>query len=260
MKRFFAVLSSLTALLLLLFGLFRDPPETPPFHDLIQVHDGDTITIILDGEKTTIRYLLMDTPELHHPSRPKEELASEAWDENTRLVTAGKLRLEFDVERWDRYGRLLAYVWLSLPEGEILINEEMVRRGLALPLIIPPNGKHADRIFRAMGAARDEKRGFWKKAERRVFSPAQVWSEAPILAGNFVTVIMDIEKIEERGKRIFLREGRTSLCAYRSAETEELWKLKRGDRVEATGKVVLSYGGCEIPIVSFLQIRKISDE
>ncbi|NCC57651.1 MAG: thermonuclease, partial [Synergistales bacterium] len=156
--------------------------------------------------------------------------------------------------RIDRYGRLLAYVWVSRPGGDLLINEELVRRGLALPLAIPPNRKYADRIFSAMSEARNENEGLWSRAERRIFTAAQVWNEAAVLAGCFITVRMTVEKREERGRRLLLREGKLSLAAYRSPETEDLWSLKEGDRVLAAGKLILTRTGCELPIVSSLQV------
>lgn len=241
-------------LLLLLTLLFRESPELPVPPSSITVSDGDTISMEIQGERETIRYLLMDTPELHHPSRPVEELGKEAREENIRLLALGPLRLEFDKERRDRYGRLLAFIWVKTPEGEIMVNEELVRKGLALPLVIPPNGKYSDRVFSAMAEARAKNRGLWGRAAQRIFTPAQLWNEAPYLAGNFVTVKMTVEKVEKKGRRLFLRQGKVTLSAYRSPETEPLWHLKAGDRISASGKVVLSYKGCEIPLVSDLQV------
>ena len=241
-------------LLLLLTLLFRETPELLSPRSSASVADGDTITMEIEGEKETIRYLLIDTPELHHPSRPVEELGKEAREENLRLLSLGPLRLELDKERRDRYGRLLAYVWVKTSEGEIMVNEELVRKGLALPLIIPPNGKYTDRIFSAMAEARKEGRGLWGRAAKRIFTPAQLWNEAPYLAGSFVTVRMTVEKAEKKGRRLFLRQGQVTLSAYRDPETEALWKVKPGDRISAAGKVVLSHKGCEMPLVSHLQV------
>ena len=245
-------------LVLLLAFLFRESPELLSLPYQASVSDGDTITMEIQGEKETIRYLLMDTPELHHPSRPVEELGKEAREENLRLLALGSIRLEFDRERRDRYGRLLAFVWVRTAEGEIMVNEELVRKGLALPLIIPPNGKYSDRIFSAMAEAREKKRGLWERAAKRIYTPAQLWSEAPYLAGSFVTLKMTVEKADKKGRRLFLREGKVTLSAYRSPETEALWSLKPGDRISASGKVLLSYQGCEIPLVSSLQVSPIS--
>ncbi len=263
MKQVAALFAGLAAAASLYAGLLTaaSPPAVPPPQTIsasIEVNDGDTITAPVEGERTLIRYLLIDTPELHHPARPEEELAREAREANIRLASSGRVRIEYDLERIDRYGRLLAYVWVSTPGGDLLLNEELVRRGLALPLAIPPNRKYADRIFSAMSEARNENAGLWGRAERRIFTAAQVWNEAAVLAGCFITVRMTVEKREERGRRLLLREGKLSLAAYRAPETEDLWSLKEGDRVLAAGKLILSRTGCELPIVSSLQVSRDS--
>ncbi len=162
----------LSAAILSLAGLMGGPDA----HELlssagIEVHDGDTISVPLNGERTIIRYLLIDTPELHHPRRGEEELALEAAGANRDLISSGPLRLEFDEELRDRYERLLAYVWVALPEGELLVNEELVRRGFALPLIIPPNGKHAPQNFFRHGGGRQERRWALEPFGKQDFQP-----------------------------------------------------------------------------------------
>lgn len=122
----------LSAAILSLAGLMGGPDAQSLLSSAgIEVHDGDTISAPLNGERTTIRYLLIDTPELHHPRRGKEELALEAAGANRSLISSGPLRLEYDEELRDRYGRLLAYVWVALPEGELLVNRSWC--GWALP-------------------------------------------------------------------------------------------------------------------------------
>jgi len=263
MKRFASIPAGLAAAGVLYAVLLTAaaPPAVPPPQTVpgsIEVNDGDTITAPVEGERTLIRYLLIDTPELHHPARPEEELAREAREANIRLASSGRVRIEYDQERIDRYGRLLAYVWVSTPGGDLLLNEELVRRGLALPLAIPPNRKYADRIFSAMSEARNENAGLWGRAERRIFTAAQAWNEAAVLAGCFITVRMTVEKREERGRRLLLREGKLSLAAYMAPETEDLWSLKEGDRVLAAGKLILTRTGCELPIASSLQVSRDS--
>jgi micrococcal nuclease len=111
-----------------------DGRSWPPREGTVErVVDGDTI-ILKGGGK--VRYLGMDAPEMAREGRPEEFLASEAQAENARLVHNQKLRLEFDLERYDQYGRLLAY--LFLPDGR-MVNAELVRRGLARVYLIPPN-------------------------------------------------------------------------------------------------------------------------
>ena len=255
------IAAALTLGALLLPLLLSDPAPKGPLlpHGVVEVVDGDTIVLPLDGERTRVRYLLMDTPELHHPSRVEEELGPDAKEANRALLASGALRLEFDKERYDKYGRTLAYIWVSREEGEILINEELVRMGLALPMLIAPNGKYAPRVFAAMEEAASKKAGLWGLAEGRVFTAPQVWSETAALAGTFVTVKMTLDKVERKGRRIFLTQGRVSAAAYKDPYTEGLLSLKKGDKIIVKGKVLPSATGCEIPVVSSLQVSKYPD-
>ncbi len=254
------IIAALTTALLSFSPLQRGPDLEGPLKEAgIRVSDGDTITLSVDGTKTTVRYLLIDTPELHHPKKPVEELGDAAAAANRALLASGPIRLEYDRERTDKYGRTLAYVWITLPEGEVMINEELMRRGLALPMIIQPNGKYAGRILEAMEDAAQEGRGLWSLLEKRHFTAAQVWSEAALLAGTFLTVDMTVDKVQKKGRRIIVSEGRFSLVAYRDEYTEGLLALKKGDRITARGQLVLSALGCEMPIASTFQITPFEE-
>ncbi|MCX8060755.1 MAG: thermonuclease family protein, partial [Aquificaceae bacterium] len=74
------------------------------------------------------------------------------------LPAGGKVYLEFDVQKTDRYGRLLAYVWLS--DGRML-NEVIIKEGYAQVYTIPPNVKYQERLLSAQRRAREEGRGLW---------------------------------------------------------------------------------------------------
>jgi micrococcal nuclease len=110
----------------------QPPPERQPVR-LVSVTDGDTIRAIVDGREQRVRYIGIDTPERGDPCFEK------ATRVNEELLRRGPLRLEFDADREDPYGRLLAYVYA----GKTFVNLELVRRGLAEPLTIEPNDRHA---------------------------------------------------------------------------------------------------------------------
>ena len=122
-----------------------------------RVIDGDTV-VLTGGER--VRYIGVDTPELHHPRKPVEFYGREAKEFNRRLVEGRKVRLEFAVHRSARYGRLLAYVYL---EDGTFVNGELLRQGYAQLLTIPPNVKHADRFVPLQKEAREAGRGLWRK-------------------------------------------------------------------------------------------------
>jgi len=126
---------------------------------VVRVVDGDTIVVRAGGRTERVRYIGIDTPESVKPGAPVECFAKDAARENRRLVGGRQVRLVPDVERRDRFGRLLAYVYRA--EDGRFVNAALLRDGFAQPLTIPPNVRHAAR-FRALAAeARRMGRGLW---------------------------------------------------------------------------------------------------
>jgi micrococcal nuclease len=122
-----------------------------------RVVDGDTITVLVAGRAERVRYIGMDTPETRHPVKGEEPGGREAAAANRALVLGKTVRLELDVRERDRYQRLLAYVYV----GELMVNAEMVRRGCAHAVTLPPNVAHAERLVRLEREARQTRRGLW---------------------------------------------------------------------------------------------------
>ncbi len=124
--------------------------------------DGDTVHVRLAGRVEKVRYIGIDTPEVHHPKRGEEPGGRAATEVNRRLVGDKPVRLEADVQTRDRYGRLLAYVWVKRSDGrEVMVNAELVRLGYAQVMTVPPNVRHAE-LFRKLAAeAREHRRGLW---------------------------------------------------------------------------------------------------
>ena len=118
------------------------------------VIDGDTV-VLQDGRH--VRYIGIDSPELDSSGDEIRRLAEQARSYNTELVGGRKVRLEYDVEPKDRYGRTLAYVWV----GDRMANAQMVRAGLARAKVYGTSTRHADEMFRLQEAARAEGIGIW---------------------------------------------------------------------------------------------------
>ncbi|MGH2990077.1 MAG: thermonuclease family protein [Solirubrobacterales bacterium] len=136
------------------------PPEAPArdaVADVVRVVDGDTIEVSVGGRIEDVRYIGVDTPESVTPGEPVECFGREAGRFNERLVAGREVRLRFDAERRDDYGRLLAYVYA----GPRLVNAELVRRGFARTLTIAPNDSRADLFARLEAAAGRAGRGLW---------------------------------------------------------------------------------------------------
>ena len=124
---------------------------------VVRIVDGDTIHVRVGTRVEKVRYIGVNTPEVHHPRKGEEPGGREAAAVNRALVAAREVRLETDVQTRDRYGRLLAYVWV----GETMINAELVRRGYAQVMTIPPNVRHQRLFLGLQREARDAGRGLW---------------------------------------------------------------------------------------------------
>ncbi|HEX8121912.1 MAG TPA: thermonuclease family protein [Solirubrobacteraceae bacterium] len=119
-----------------------------------RVVDGDTIVV---GDER-VRLIGVDTPESVKPGTPVECFAREASAFVKKLLTGRNVRLELDVEKRDRYGRLLAYVY----RDDLFVNAELVRRGYASVATFPPNVRHVDEFVRLQREARGASRGLWR--------------------------------------------------------------------------------------------------
>ena len=124
-----------------------------------RVVDGDTIKVRLAGRSERVRYIGMDTPESVKPGSPVECYGKAASELNDKLVGGKTVTLTFDAERRDRYGRLLAYVRRA--GDNLFVNEELLRRGYATTLTIPPNVRYASRFRKVQREARSAQRGLW---------------------------------------------------------------------------------------------------
>jgi len=134
-----------------------------------RVVDGDTI-LLETGER--VRLIGIDTPEMHESDklyrdakRTKQDITTiqklgrRAYAFTKNLAEGKRVSLEFDVEKHDRYGRLLAYVYLK--DGTF-VNAEIVKEGYASLMTYPPNVKYADLFLRLSQEARQNKRGLWE--------------------------------------------------------------------------------------------------
>lgn len=113
-----------------------------------EVTDGDTI-ILNNGQ--IVRYIGVDAPEEDEP------FYWEATEVNRKLLEGGGLTLGYDIDKRDRYGRVLAYVWMDT----LLVNAELVRRGLASVYTFLPNLKYRDRFVSLQREARNMRAGIW---------------------------------------------------------------------------------------------------
>ena len=134
-----------------------------------RVVDGDTL-VLESGER--VRLIGIDTPEMHESKKlyrdaqrthqdasAIQRLGERAYEFTRNLVEGKRVSLEFDVEKHDRYKRLLAYVYLK---DATFVNAEIVKQGYASLMTYPPNVKYADSFVKLYQEARENRRGLWE--------------------------------------------------------------------------------------------------
>ena len=138
-------------------GSGGETPGSPAF--VTDVVDGDTIEVDRGSHIVDVRLIGIDTPETVHPSEPVECFGPQASAFTSSHLEGEQVRLEFDIERRDQYGRALAYVWID----GALFNRVLVARGLATVSTYPPNTEHLSAFEAAESAARNHDRGLWDR-------------------------------------------------------------------------------------------------
>src|SRR5262245_41624070 len=140
-----------------------DEPADADTVRVVRVVDGDTIRVALPSGEEAVRYIGIDTPESVKPGTPVECFAKKASAFNAGLVEGERVKLVYDVERRDRFGRLLAYVYRA--RDGLFVNAELVRRGYATVATFPPNVAHEREFRRLAKRTRLSGRGLWSECE-----------------------------------------------------------------------------------------------
>lgn len=123
-----------------------------------KIYDGDTIGVITNqNELVKIRLLMIDTPEVYNVKTP-EPYALEASAFTNKLLSGQKVKLEYDKEIIDPYGRTLAYVYL---EDGRMVNEEILKHGLAKVVVYKPNNKYEQSFKDIESKAKSQHLGLW---------------------------------------------------------------------------------------------------
>ena len=146
------------AALCIAFALPLIEPERASAQLVERVVDGDTIRVQGVG---SVRLIGVDTPETVDPRKPVQRFGVEASEFTRRLAEAKVVRLEFDWQRTDKYGRTLAYVYL--PDGAML-NAEIIRQGYGFAYTTYPF-KLAEEFRSLEREARESSRGLWGLTE-----------------------------------------------------------------------------------------------
>ncbi|MED4492932.1 thermonuclease family protein [Heyndrickxia coagulans] len=130
---------------------------------LVETVDGDTIKVNYKGKTETVRYLLVDTPEEKKPGTCVQPYAVSAYNKNKQLVNSGKLTLEFETngDKYDKYGRLLAYVFVN---GKS-VQEELLKGGYArVAYIYNPPYKYLSKYESDENTAKSNHLNIWSES------------------------------------------------------------------------------------------------
>ena len=128
-------------------------------YEVVRVVDGDTVILNIDGQKTRVRLIGIDTPESVAEDKSRNVKEGKIASEYTKnLLENKKVRLEFDDEKKDVYERKLGYVFLD----DEFINEKLLKEGMAKLYTKTTNQKYSERLKKAEEYARENKKGFWK--------------------------------------------------------------------------------------------------
>ena len=146
---------TITLVCLLLF-LCQQASTADTWNQVKWIVDGDTV-VLVDGQK--VRYIGINAPELAHENHDAEPYGVAAKRFNALLVNRKKVRLEFDKERFDRYQRLLAYLFL---ENTTFVNAEILSNGYAYLLKKRPNLKYDKILLQSQRSAMSAKKGIWQ--------------------------------------------------------------------------------------------------
>jgi len=156
------------------YGLFQEPAEGTAAvllqeeeYQVIRVVDGDTIIVWKPSRgnkkptkktQTRVRLLGIDTPETVKRNHPVEPWGKEATVFTKKFLAGGKVRLQLDHRRVDKYGRMLAYVYVE----DVMLNEQLILAGLARKSVFRGDSASMAKIFtKAQRKAKEAKRGIW---------------------------------------------------------------------------------------------------
>ena len=155
LRRSANLLWPLLLFLVIYLGCSAASQQKVQWRRVVRVVDGDTL--LLD-RKERVRLIGVDTPETVDPRRPVERFGKEASAFTKRMAEGEKVRLEYDQDRKDRFGRTLAYVYL---EDGTFLNAEIVKQGYGHAYTRFPF-KYLDEFRDYEREAREAQRGLWK--------------------------------------------------------------------------------------------------
>lgn len=151
----------LLLILLSLFGCKQNKDLDGPYV-VERVVDGDTFITSINNQRIRVRALCIDTPESVAPKETGKTNTNEgkiSSDRAKQLLEGKNVYLEYDIEQYDQYDRLLAYVYLD--DKKTMFEEVMISEGLAKVVKYEPNVKYVEHFYELQDQARANKVGHY---------------------------------------------------------------------------------------------------
>lgn len=225
----------------LLLAFLAQRPADYQHVEIVRVIDGDTVEI--KGGKAA-RYIGIDTPETRKKIANKWVKAADPFGEeakrfNEQLVSGKEVRFEFDVQKQDKYKRLLVYCFVKDGDkGEVLVQRELLKAGLAYLYTFPPNVKYVDVLVAALKEAKANRRGVWSQDLTIASSDAEQYVGQRKIVEGKVTRARSLEKFAQltlEGLKVvifrkdletFLNEGISPASFYKGKNVRVFGMIK----------------------------------
>jgi micrococcal nuclease len=190
------------------------------------VIDGDTIIL---SNNQHVRYIGIDTPETMRKTETGFEydpkpFGEEAKEFNRRLVEGRIVRLEFDMVKKDKYGRLLAYCFVD----DKFVNAELLKNGLAMLFTMVPNIKYVDLLVKSQEVARENGLNLWRPAN---IIPI---AEATAHLGELATVEGRVLKVKKTNAAVYLNFGQDYRTDFSVVIFKDNFHLFNEQKIEFT--------------------------
>lgn len=165
--------------------------------------DGDTIKVMLDDKKTTVRFLAVDTPETKHPTKGEQPFGKEASKYTCdKVKNAKKLEIEYDEgsSKVDKYDRTLAWIFTD----DSLLQKDLVSLGYAKVAYLYGDYKYTDELKEEESTAKSKKLGVWSLEEETTTKKTEKVTQKVTESETEDSIINDLLKdIRKMFKNLF---------------------------------------------------------
>lgn len=177
--------------------------------------DGDTIKVLIDGKKTTVRFLAVDTPETKHPKKGVEPYGKEASDYTcNRVKDAKKLEIEYDKgsSKTDKYERALGWIFVD----DSLLQKELIEKGYAKVAYLYGKYMYTEELQKEEEKAKEAKLGVWsnevqKETNNKTTEVKDTKDTSSVEEKSFIEKIVDkvLDSIKDAINKLFKKIKKT---------------------------------------------------